>query len=126
MPLYGHELSESIDPLTAQLGFACTLGNRDFIGSAALENLAENPAPTVRVGLLPDSRRPAREGYPVLNAEGQAVGEITSGSQSPTLGRPIAMAYVRRDDVSSKHLQIDIRGTSVPAEIVQLPFYRRN
>ena len=126
MPLYGHELSESIDPLTAQLGFACTLGNRDFIGCDALEGIAENPTPMVRVGLLPDSKRPAREGYPVLNAEGQAVGEITSGSQSPTLSRPIAMAYVRRDDVSSNHLQIDIRGTLVPTEIVQLPFYRRS
>jgi aminomethyltransferase len=126
MPLYGHELTESIDPLTAGLRFACSMEDgREFVGSDALNLLATKPTAKTRVGLLPDSRRPAREGYLVFNSLGEEVGYVTSGSQSPTLDRPIAMAYVRREDVGKRDLEIDIRGTRVPAELVKIPFYRR-
>ena len=126
MPLYGHELTESIDPLTAGLRFACSMEDgREFVGSDALNLLATKPTAKTRVGLLPDSRRPAREGYLVFNSLGEEVGYVTSGSQSPTLDRPIAMAYVRREDVGKRDLEIDIRGTRVPAELVKIPFYCR-
>ena len=125
MPLYGHELTEEIDPLTAGLKFACTLDGRDFIGAEALTHLSSNPNEMVRVGLLPKTKRPAREGYPIYNADGDQIGHVTSGSQSPTLNHPIAIGYVRREDSHSEALQIEIRGTRVATEIVQLPFYRR-
>ena len=126
MPLYGHELTEEIDPLTAGLSFACTMDGREFIGAAVLRDLAKQSTDMVRIGLQPNGKRPAREGYSVYNSAGEQVGIVTSGSQSPTLNRPIAMAYVRRADASPSFLHVDIRGTHVSADVVQLPFYRRN
>ncbi|MCH1495752.1 MAG: glycine cleavage system aminomethyltransferase GcvT [Rubripirellula sp.] len=125
MPLYGHELTEEIDPLTAGLGFACTLDGREFIGEQVLTHRSSSPHEMVRVGLLPQTKRPAREGYLIYNAAGERVGHVTSGSQSPTFNHPIAMGYIRREDKERGNLQIEIRGTRVPTEIVQLPFYRR-
>lgn len=125
MPLYGHELTEQVNPLTAGLRFACTFQNHDFVGSEALGAITSQETEFVRIGLLPESKRPAREGYLVFDSQGDEVGRVTSGSLSPTLGRPIAMAYVRREDVEKGGLEIDIRGNRVPAEIVKLPFYRR-
>ncbi|MDA1050271.1 MAG: glycine cleavage system aminomethyltransferase GcvT [Planctomycetota bacterium] len=125
MPLYGHELSEAIDPFQAGLGFAVHLTDRDFIGSAALRELQERPNRVQRVGLELSSKRVPREHYPVL-ANGHAVGEITSGTFSPTLERPIAMAYVQPNaaDVGVE-LAVDIRGRAEAARVVPLPFYKR-
>ena len=78
-----------------------------------------------RIGLLIDSKRVGREGYAVL-ADGQEVGMITSGTFSPTLQRPIAMAYVAPQFADlGQPLEVDIRGTSVPAIVSKLPFYKR-
>lgn len=127
MPLYGHELSEEIDPITAGLKFACNLGDRKFIGSEALATLLTAGPQKVRVGIVPTGRRPLREGYPILNANGENIGIVTSGAPSPTLGMPIAMGYV--DKASSEigtELSIDIRGKSESAKVVSLPFYKRS
>ena len=86
--------------LTAGLSFACTMDGREFIGAAVLRDLAKQSTDMVRIGLQPNGKRPAREGYSVYNSAGEQVGIVTSGSQSPTLNRPIAMAYVRRADAS--------------------------
>lgn len=126
MPLYGHELDEQIDPLSAGLGFACNLKDREFLGSDAIRQRANQPSGMTRVGLLPEGKRPAREGYPVLNLQGDSIGRVTSGSLSPTLNVPIAMAYVRSDEAETDKLQIDVRGKLVSAAIVDLPFYRRS
>lgn len=128
MPLYGHELDETIDPISAGLQFACSLKDQDrqFNGSAAIAEVLANGPQRVRVGIVPQGRRPAREGCPVLSSTGEPLGTITSGAPSPTLGHPIAMAYV--DAASSTPgtaVQIDIRGKHEPAEIVALPFYKR-
>ncbi|RMF38724.1 MAG: glycine cleavage system aminomethyltransferase GcvT [Planctomycetota bacterium] len=127
MPLYGHELSESIDPFSADLGFAVDLaGDRTFIGADALRRLASRPTPQVRVGLTLEGRRPAREGAQVLDTEGRTVGEVTSGTFSPTLQRPIAMAYLARELARPDQIvQVDIRGSRSDARVVELPFYRR-
>jgi len=125
MPLYGHELSEQIDPFQAGLGFAVHLKDRDFIGRAALVTSKEASDWPRRVGLRIEGKRVAREHFSVL-AAGEVVGTVTSGTFSPTLERPIAMAYVRSDlaHVGTK-LEVDIRGRRVSAEVVPLPFYVR-
>ena len=203
MPLYGHELSESIDPFTAGLDFAVNLENRNFPGRDALARIAGEPRNRVRVGLELAGKRVPREGYtlrpgssvaaarkldaiqnrlrinkellapeksvakglgadsldvvelvmeleeefdinlPDLAAEniqtvgdaiefiqksvvGPAIGEVSSGTFSPTLKRPIAMGYVQANAAApGTELAIDIRGQLEPARVVPLPFYKR-
>jgi len=125
MPLYGHELDETIDPLTAGLGFACNLDDRSFIGDAALRKIAQRGPERKRIGLLPEGKRPARQGCEVLNSDGKPIGVVTSGGPSPTLGKPIAMAYVQADHADDSTFEIDIRGKKVTAAPTPLPFYQR-
>jgi aminomethyltransferase len=125
MPLYGHELSETINPIQAGLGFAVNFGGREFIGRAALERFAADKNQPVRVGLQLDGKRVPRQGCPVLQGD-ENVGEVTSGTFSPTFERPIAMAYVRPSaQAVGTRLAVDIRGTQHPAIVVPLPFYER-
>ena len=124
MPLYGHELNETIDPITAGLKFACSLGDRKFIGRDAIEAALANGPKQQRIGLFLDGKRPAREESPVL-CEGKVVGKVTSGGPSPTLGRPIAMAMVDTSVAENKHFEVDIRGKLAAATRTSLPFYRR-
>ena len=126
MPLYGHELSETINPFQAGLGFAVHLKDREFIGATALRELKEQPNQPQRIGLEMLGKRVPREHYPVL-ADGERVGEITSGTFSPTLERPIAMAYVQTIAAASgTELLVDIRGRTESARVVTLPFYKRD
>ena len=125
MPLYGHELTESIDPLTAGLGFAVALGKGDFLGRDALAAVRDAERTRVRVGLEMRGRRVAREGAAVLQ-NGEPIGVVTSGTHSPTLGRAIGMAYVPPSAASPEtELEVDVRGRSEPAVVVPLPFYKR-
>ena len=126
MPLYGHELDETVDPYSAGLGFAVNLDGRSFIGDEALRQIKDGGPRRLRIGLLPEGRRPARQGCPVLDHDGNTVGEITSGGPSPTLGVPIAMAMVDATHAKHAQFQIDIRGRTTPARLSKLPFYRRN
>lgn len=125
MPLYGHELTEDTNPIQAGLSFAVNLRDREFIGREALvEASADNQQP-IRVGLQLDGRRPAREGCPVLQGD-QVVGEISSGTFSPTFDRPLAMAFVKPSAATvGERVAIDIRGRETPATVVPLPFYER-
>lgn len=125
MPLYGHELSETISPIQAGLNFAVNLGGRKFVGSEALERFAADKSQPVRIGLQCDGKRVPRQGCPVLY-NNEIVGEVTSGTYSPTLDRPIAMAYVQpAASAIGTQLTTDIRGTQHPAVVVPLPFYQR-
>jgi aminomethyltransferase len=122
MPLYGHELSESIDPLTAGLGWAVKLNKGEFVGRNALAVVKPTLA---RVGLRLDGKRAAREQSPVLR-DGRAIGTVTSGSYVPHLQQSIAMAYVPVEDAAvGTGLAIDLKGTTIPATVVPLPFYKR-
>ncbi|MFB9376802.1 glycine cleavage system aminomethyltransferase GcvT [Kineococcus gynurae] len=126
MPLYGHELTAARSPYEAGLGRVVKLDKADpWIGAEALRRIAATPTAEVLVGLRGEGRRAPRQGYRVL-ADGAAVGEVTSGALSPTLGHPVAMAYV---DVAHSAvgtaLEVDVRGTRLPVEVVPLPFYRR-
>lgn len=125
MPLYGHELSEDIDPLSAGLSFAVNLNDRSFIGDEALRKIKQAGPKRVRVGLLPEGKRPAREGCPVLDTDGNVIGQVTSGGPSPTLGVPIAIAMVDSAHAQDAEFQIDIRGRQAAARLTAIPFYRR-
>lgn len=126
MPLYGHELNEATNPLQAGLNFAVNLGGREFISSKALEKFAADKSQPVRIGLELDCKRVPREGCPVQHND-TIVGEVTSGTFSPTLERPIAMAYVQPTaQAIGNKLSVDIRGTQYPAVVVSLPFYNRS
>ena len=126
MPLYGHELSEEINPYQAGLGFAVDLKERAFTGHEALVGFSQNHQQACRVGISLESKRVPREGYQVLTVTGDEVGNVTSGTFSPTFERPIAMAYVEPAYANLKtELLVNIRGTQVPASIVKLPFYQR-
>jgi aminomethyltransferase len=126
MPLYGHELSEQTDPYTAGLGFAVNLKDRNFIGAEVLKQRSAAKLPLQRVGLRLDGRRAAREGASLFDSDNREVGNVTSGTFSPTLQSPIAMAYVASElAIVGNSLDVDIRGTRATAEIVKLPFYKR-
>jgi len=125
MPLYGNELDRGTSPFEAGLGWAVKL-DHDCVGQAALEARSATPGKQL-VGLVLQGRGIARHGYDVTRpGEAEPIGTVTSGSQSPTLGRPIAMAYVPPADAApGTMLKVVIRGSAVPAEVVPLPFYRR-
>ena len=124
MPLYGHELTESIDPISAGLNFAVDL-TKDFVGGEALRKIAADGPKRKLVGLELEGKRIARQGSPVV-LDGQTVGEVTSGTLSPTLQTSIAMAYVDADRATEgSQLTVDLKGTTVPATVVKLPFYKR-
>ncbi|MFI5086671.1 MAG: glycine cleavage system aminomethyltransferase GcvT [Actinomycetales bacterium] len=130
MPLYGNELSRQVNAYAAGLGPVVSLVKEsDFVGRAALtEAKAAGAGSTTGrklVGLKGLGRRAARSHYPVLN-QGAVVGEVTSGQPSPTLGYPVAMAYVDVEHAGiGTVLDVDLRGKAEPFEVVALPFYRR-
>ena len=125
MPLYGHELNERTDPLTAGLGFAVALDKGDFIGRDAIAAVKAAGPQRVRVGVEQAGKRVGREGSAVY-AGGERVGEVTSGTHSPTLGKAIGMAYVAPAAAEvGTALEVDVRGRREPATVVPLPFYKR-
>jgi len=125
MPLYGHELDLTTRPDQAGLARSVDLSKpNDFVGRDASAKPAPADAP-VLVGLAGDGKRAARAGYEVIAAD-RRVGEITSGALSPTLGFPIALAYVSPEFAEiGTSLEVDIRGTRQPYTVVKLPFYKR-
>jgi aminomethyltransferase len=126
MPLYGHELNEQINPFQAGLGFACHLVGYDFPGRDALLQIQKQPLDRVRIGLEMSGQRVPRQGYLIVSG-GQPVGEVTSGTFSPTLKKPIAMGFVVPPVAKPGfELQVDVRGRVEPAHVIELPFYQRD
>lgn len=126
MALYGHELSIDISPYEAGLGKVVRL-NKEFVGRDALQSLSEAPVKRLLVGLRGEGKRAARADYPVCDAAGDVVvGIVTSGALSPTLGYPIALAYVDAALAEpGTELTVDVRGRKEPFVVTQFPFYRR-
>lgn len=124
MHLYGHELNENIDPITAGLHRVVSL-DKDFIGAAALRKIvADSPRRTL-VGLELDGRRIARQGSPVV-LNGLPIGEVTSGTLSPTLNKSIAMAYIDvAQSIVGTAVSIDLKGSTIEAVVAPLPFYKK-
>ncbi|MBU3749540.1 MAG: glycine cleavage system aminomethyltransferase GcvT [Mycobacterium sp.] len=130
MALYGHELNLDTNPYEAGLGKVVRLdrGNdRGFVGREALQSLSEQPVARVLVGLRGEGRRAARADYPVCDAAGEkVVGTVTSGALSPTLGYPIALAFVDAALAEpGTELTVDVRGRKEPFVVVPSQFYRR-
>ena len=126
MALYGHELTLDTNPYEAGLGKVVRL-NKEFVGREALQSLSEQPVRRVLVGLRGEGRRAARADYPVCDAAGEkVVGTVTSGALSPTLGYPIALAYVDAALAEAgTELTVDVRGRKEPFVVVPSQFYRR-
>ena len=128
MPLYGHELSETKDPIAAGLRFAVTL-EKDapgFLGQEALRKKAAQGVPTTLVGLNIDAPRAARQGAVVKHLD-DVVGEVTSGVVSPTLQQSIAMAMVNTEwSNEGAQLQVEIGRSTAKATVVSMPFYKRS
>jgi len=134
MPLYGHELDEHTDPLSAGLKFAVALDKDKaeegpaiprFIGQDALEQIAAEGPSKQLVGLKIDGKRTPRQGCEV-HANGSQIGAVTSGCMSPTLGVPIAMAYVTPGSVSEGDtVQLPMGSSEIEAAVCKLPFYKR-
>jgi aminomethyltransferase len=125
MALYGQDIDDSTSPLEAGLGWLVHLDTKgDFIGRSVLEQQKAQGVKRRLVGLQMQGRNIARHAYQVLH-EGKIIGEITSGTLSPTLGYPIALAYVPTELSSvGQTLNVDIRGKTYPAVVVKRPFYR--
>jgi glycine cleavage system T protein (aminomethyltransferase) len=126
MPLYGNELDRETNPYEAGLGRVVKLDKPgEFVGRPALARVAADGPAKQLVGMVMTGRGIARHGYPVLDEDGRT-GVVTSGTHSPTLGKPIAMAYVAPGDAAPDTiLSVEIREQPVAAEVVPLPFYKR-
>ncbi|HCT15220.1 glycine cleavage system aminomethyltransferase GcvT [Corynebacterium nuruki] len=133
MPLYGNELSRELTPVDAGLGvLAATKSKDEFVGRDAILAAKEKGTTQIRIGLVGEGKRAARGGYPILDADGNRLGEVTSGALSPTLGYPVAMGYVTTDAAAEggaaaegATVTVDIRGKAYPYTVVALPFYSR-
>jgi len=124
MPLYGHELTEEVDSLSAGQGWCVDL-SKVFIGAEAMRRIKERGFKRKLVGLELEGKRTARQHYAVL-AGGKPVGEVTGGTFSPTLNKSIAMAYVPPEHAQpGTRLAVDIKGKPIDAVVVPLPFYKR-
>lgn len=132
MPLYGNELSVELTPVDAGLGILAATKTKDsFVGRDAIVKIKEEGADRVLVGLVGEGKRAARSGYEVFANE-FPIGTVTSGALSPTLGYPVAMAYLSKEAVESDTakegaiVEVDIRGKRFPYRVVKLPFYFRS
>ena len=125
-PLYGHEISNSIDPLTAGLGWVVKFKKAvPFAGQEALARIKEAGLERKVVFFRMEDRRIARQGTPVTDADGTIVGEVLSGTQSPMLGRPIGSALVPADLAGNGDgLFVDIRGRQLPIEVAKPPLHK--
>lgn len=127
-PLYGNELSDETSPLEAGLGWVVKLDKPgDFVGKEPIRQLKTAGLRRKLVGLVMRGRGIPRHGYPVCDAaSGAVIGEVTSGTQSPSLKLPLAVAYVATAQAAvGTAIAVDIRGVKIPAEVVPTPFYKR-
>jgi aminomethyltransferase len=126
LPLYGHEISDTINVWEAGLDRFCKMEKPDFIGRASLEKAKAEPTKRILVGLEMTDRGIARDGYKVLDPAGREIGYVTSGSPAPFLKKNIALAYVSLEFAAlGTELKVEIRGQGVTAQVVATPFYKK-
>jgi aminomethyltransferase len=126
LPLYGHEISDTINVWEAGLERFCKMEKPDFIGKSALEKAREAGVKRHLVGLEMIERGIARDGYKVLDDHGREIGYVTSGSPAPFLKKNIAVAYVPVEhEAVASTVKVEIRGQRVKAQVVPTPFYKR-
>jgi aminomethyltransferase len=126
LPLYGHEISDTISVWEAGLDRFCKMEKPEFVGRAALEKVKSAGLTRTLVGLEMNERGIARDGYKVLDGTGREIGYVTSGSPAPFLKKNIALAYVPPELAAvGTSLKVEIRGQGVGAHVVPTPFYKR-
>ncbi len=128
--LYGHDIDDTTSPVEASLTWAIGKRRReagDFPGAARILRELKDGAARWRVGIRPAGRAPAREGVAIKDADGKAIGAVTSGGHGPTVGGPVAMGYVAAGQAQAgTKVLLEIRGKDHGAEVVKLPFVRAN
>jgi aminomethyltransferase len=123
--LYGNDIDKTTNPLEAGLAWITKFDKGDFVGSAALRRVKAEGIKRMLVGFVLSDKAVPRHGY-ALQAEGQRVGVVTSGTFSPSLQQGIGMGYVQTGlGGEGTTIQVDIRGRLAPATIVKLPFLRK-
>ena len=126
LPLYGHEISDTINVWEAGLDRFCKMEKPEFIGRAALEKAKAAGLQRILVGLEMTERGIARDGYKVVDSDGREIGYVTSGSPAPFLKKNIALAYVPPHLAAiGTAVKVEIRGQGVGAVVVPTPFYKR-
>ena len=126
LPLYGHEISDTINVWEAGLDRFCKMEKPEFVGHAALQNAKAEGVKRTLIGLEMTERGIARDGYKVLDGGGREIGYVTSGSPAPFLKKNIALAYVPPEFAAlGTPVKVDIRGQGVGAQVVPTPFYKR-
>lgn len=124
--LYGHDIDETTTPVEGGLTWSIGKRRREeggFPGADIIQVMIRDGATRKRVGIRPEGRAPAREGTPIQDADGNALGTITSGGFGPTVGGPVAMGYVPTSHATpGTPITLSVRGKSLPAEVVKLPF----
>ena len=126
LPLYGHEISDTINVWEAGLDRFCKMEKPEFVGRAALEKAKAAGVKRTLVGLEMTERGIARDEYKVQDADGSEIGYVTSGSPAPFLKKNIALAYVPPEFAAvGTALKVEIRGQGVRAQVVPTPFYKR-
>lgn len=123
LPLYGHELSDNITPLEASLDWTVKLNKEDFIGKNALTEQKENGIPRRVLHFKLEGRRIAREGTPVINEAGEAIGKVLSGTLSPMINCPIGSAIINSDSLNGP-LFVDLRGNKLALQIAKPPLHK--
>ena len=124
--LYGNDIDETTNPYEAGLGWVVKLGAGDFVGRDALVKVHEEGPKRRLVGIEMVGRGIARHGYPILDADGNAIGEVTSGSPGPTVDKKVGLGYVPvGHDALGTPLLIEIRGKRIEARVAETPFYKR-
>ena len=122
--LYGNDIDDQTSPLEAGLGWI-TKFNKDFVNSEALAQEKEQGPDRKLVGFELDEKGIPRQGYPIVDEKGQAIGTVTSGTMSPSLNNGIGLGYVPSEfSATGNKIHIEIRKKTIPATVVKLPFYR--
>lgn len=125
--LYGNDIDDTTSPLEAGLGWITKLAKPSFIGKPIFEGQKANGVSRKLVGFVLEDRRIPRHDYEIQDAQGQVIGKVTSGSQSPTLGKPIGMGYVKTEFATpGSEIFISISGKSLPATVVKMPFLQQS
>jgi aminomethyltransferase len=126
LSLYGHDIDETTNPIEAGLGWVVKMDKGDFVGRAAIERIKSQPLPRKLVGFETTGRGIARQGYPLLDTMGKAVGVCTSGSPGPTVGKNIGLGYLPTAMAEAgTGFLVDCRGKPIEAVVVKTPFYKR-
>lgn len=125
LPLYGQELTPEITPLEARIGFAVKVNKEaDFYGKSVLKEQKENGTPRKIIGIEMIDRGIPRHGYAVYK-DGEQIGEVTTGTQSPTLGKNVGLALLKIDHTAiGTEVEVEIRGKKLKAVVVKTPFYK--